>query len=68
MTTDMLLVFSIVGIASVLFASGRVRLDVVALLVVPALGLLETSTSGLQLSSSQLTASRALNLKLSFSV
>ena len=37
MTTDMLIVFSIVGVASVLFASGRVRLDVVALLVVLAL-------------------------------
>jgi di/tricarboxylate transporter len=39
MTTEMLVVFSIVGIASVLFASGRVRLDVVALLVVLALTL-----------------------------
>lgn len=37
MTADMLIVFSIVGVASVLFASGRVRLDVVALLVVLAL-------------------------------
>ncbi len=39
MTTDMLVVFTIVGIASVLFASGRVRLDIVALLVVLALAL-----------------------------
>lgn len=37
MTTDILIVFSIIGVASVFFASGRIRLDITALLVVLAL-------------------------------
>ncbi len=37
MTPDMAYVFGVLGVAIVLFASGRVRLDVVALLVVFAL-------------------------------
>ena len=37
MTTDTIFVFSVVAIAAVLFASNRVRLDVVAMLVVLAL-------------------------------
>jgi di/tricarboxylate transporter len=37
MTGDMLFVFCVLGVAVVLFASGRVRLDVVALLVLLAL-------------------------------
>ena len=32
MTSETLFVFVVIGVASVLFASGRVRLDVVALL------------------------------------
>ncbi len=39
MTSETLFVFVVIGVASVLFASGRVRLDVVALLVVLALAL-----------------------------
>ncbi len=37
MTSDMVFVFCVLGVAVVLFASGRVRLDVVALLVLLAL-------------------------------
>ena len=37
MTGDMAFVFGVLGVAVVLFASGRVRLDVVALLVLLAL-------------------------------
>jgi di/tricarboxylate transporter len=37
MTSDIAIVFGILGVAGVLFASGRVRLDVTALLVVMAL-------------------------------
>ena len=37
MTSDMAFVFGVLGVAVVLFASGRVRLDVVALLVLLAL-------------------------------
>ncbi|MEM8882983.1 MAG: SLC13 family permease [Planctomycetota bacterium] len=39
MAGDTIFVFSLLGIASILFASGRVRLDIVALLVVLALAL-----------------------------
>lgn len=39
MTGDTTFVFGVIGVAGVLFASGRVRLDVVALLVVLALAL-----------------------------
>ena len=39
MTPDTVFVFALIGVASALFASGRVRLDVVALLVVLALSL-----------------------------
>ena len=39
MTGDTIFVFSLVGLAGILFASGRVRLDVVALLVVVALAI-----------------------------
>jgi di/tricarboxylate transporter len=44
MTTDTLFVFILIGVASLLFASGRVRLDIVALLVVLALALSGTLT------------------------
>ena len=39
MTSDMAFVFGVLAIAVVLFASGRVRLDLVALLVLLALRL-----------------------------
>ena len=45
MSSDAAIVFGILGVAGILFASGRVRLDVTALLVVMALMLSGGSTS-----------------------